>query len=145
VARIDAVQAIYRRHSSAMSNAYFARMLSDYRQRRQAFDAFFEECDQRLTNSSVLRARSTRAMANHAFRCGIGLIRRGHLNDGYQLVRAAIRERLRHFSPAWKLAKPPRTTARNSTDLSLEVSGRTVRELSEALARAEPERHNRNR
>jgi Glycosyl transferase family 2 len=145
VARIDAVQAIYRRHSSAMSNAYFARMLPDYRQRRQAFDSFFEECDHRLTNSSVLRAQSARVIANHAFRCGIGLIRRGHLNDGYQLVRAAIDDRLRHVSPAWKLAKPPRTTVRNSAESSLEASGQTMRELSEALAGAEPECHNRKR
>lgn len=43
VVRIDAIQAVYRKHSSAMSNAYFATLLSDYRQRRQAFDSFFEE------------------------------------------------------------------------------------------------------
>jgi len=144
VARIDAVQAVYRRHTSAMSNAYFARMLSDYLQRRLAFGAFFEECSHRLANSSALQAQSTRVMANHAFRCGIGLIRRGHLNDGYQLVRAAIDARLPQFSPFWKPAKPSRTTGRNSADSGLEASGRTVRELSRALAGAEPERHNRD-
>ncbi len=145
VARIDAVQAVYRRHSSAMSNAYFARMLSDYLQRRQAFGAFFEEFGHRLADSSVLRAQSTRVMANHAFRCGLGLIRRGQLNDGYQLVRAAVDDRLRQFSPSWKPANPPRTIVCNSTDSGLEASRRTVRELSRALAGAEPERHNRNR
>lgn len=103
VARIDAAQAIYRRHSSAMSNPYFAKMVSDYRQRRQAFDSFFEECGHRLTNSGTLRARSTRVMANHALRCGMGLIRRGRLNDGFQLVCAAMDDRIR-------LTVPSRTT-----------------------------------
>jgi GT2 family glycosyltransferase len=145
VARIDAAQAIYRRHSCAMSNAYFARMVSDYRQRRQAFDSFFEECGHRLTNCSVLRAQSARVMANHGFRCGIGLIRRGHLSDGFQLVRAAMDDRLRYIFPVWKLAKLPRTAMRDSAESGLDASGQTIRDLSEALAGAEPERRNRKR
>jgi glycosyltransferase involved in cell wall biosynthesis len=143
VARIDAVQAIYRRHSSAMSHAYFARMSSDYRQRQQAFDSFFDEYDHRLINSRVLRSGAGRVMANRAFRCGIGLIRRGHLNEGFQLVRAATDDRLRYFSPVWKLAKLPRTTACDGAKSGLEASGQKMRELSEALAGAEPEHHNR--
>jgi hypothetical protein len=136
VARIDAAQAIYRRHSSAMSNAYFARMASDYRQRQQAFESFFHECDHRLANSGVLRAQATRVMANHAFRCGIGLIRRGHLNDGFQLVRAAMNDRLR-------LANLPRAAVRNGAKSGSEAPGQLMRGLSDALAEAEPECHNR--
>ena len=45
---IDAVQAIYRKHSSAMSNPYVANILGDYQQRKAAFDSFFEACGDRL-------------------------------------------------------------------------------------------------
>jgi glycosyltransferase involved in cell wall biosynthesis len=90
VARINATQAIYRRHPSAMSNAYFAQMASDHRQRQQAFDSFFDEYDDRLTNSRVLRSVVNRVLAKRAFRCGIGLLRRGRINDGLRLIRHTI-------------------------------------------------------
>jgi glycosyltransferase involved in cell wall biosynthesis len=114
VARIDAVQAIYRKHSTAMSNAYFAKMPSDYRQRQQAFDSFIAECGNRLTNSRILRSEAARVMANQAFRNAVGLLRRGHLNEGFQLIWAAINDRLRYSSPVSMMAKIPRPAAAQS-------------------------------
>jgi GT2 family glycosyltransferase len=107
--RIDAVQAIYRKHSTAMSNAYFAEMLSDYRQCQLAFEVFFDEYEDRLADSSILRRVASRALAERVFRRGIGLIRRGHFNDGIRLIRGAMDmdRRLRYFPPIWQLLRIP--------------------------------------
>jgi glycosyltransferase involved in cell wall biosynthesis len=89
VAQISAVQAIYRKHTTAMSNSYYKRMLSDYRQRQQAFDSFFDEYHARLADSADLRRAATQTLAKRMFRNGIGVLRRGHIVEGLQLVRAA--------------------------------------------------------
>jgi glycosyltransferase involved in cell wall biosynthesis len=109
VARIDAVQAIYRKHSAAMSNAYFAEMLSDYRQCEMAFDSFFNEYDDRLDNSRGLRIVARRALAERVLRRGIGLLRRGRVNEGCRLIRASMDmdHRLRYLPPLWRVLKVP--------------------------------------
>jgi glycosyltransferase involved in cell wall biosynthesis len=109
VARINAVQAIYRKHSTAMSNAYFSEMLLDYRQCQLAFDCFFNEYDDRLDNSRGLRVVARRALAERIFRNGITLFRRGRLNEGLRLIRAAMGmdHRLRYLPPLWRLVKIP--------------------------------------
>jgi hypothetical protein len=91
VARINAVQAIYRKHSTAMSNAYFAARLPDYLQIQQAFDSFFEEHGHQDKRIGDLRSVACRALAKRVFRSGVGLARRGHVSDGVQLIQAAIR------------------------------------------------------
>jgi hypothetical protein len=136
VARIDAVQAIYRKHASAMSNAYFARMLSDYRQREQAFDSFFGEYADRLANAGALQSQARRTMANQALRCGLGLVRRGHLNDGGQLIRAGIAGRLRGFSSNSRPAAPSVPDMRRSAS-NAALPDRSLPELAEAIAAAE--------
>jgi glycosyltransferase involved in cell wall biosynthesis len=115
VARIDAVQAIYRKHSTAMSNAYFAAMLSDYRQRQQAFDSFFDEYDDRLKNSRHLRDVARRKLAKQVFDHGIRLLRRGQVKAGGQLIRCAMDMdlRLRYFPPLWQILKIPGPAGRD--------------------------------
>lgn len=114
VARINAVQAIYRKHSTAMSNAYFAEQRSDYLQRQQAFDSFFDEYDGRLRDSGELRPMARRALANRVFRSGVGLLRRGRVNDGLRLIREAIEidQRLRYLRAFRKLPHIDRFGAR---------------------------------
>lgn len=109
IARIDAVQAIYRKHSTAMSNPYFAEMMLDYRQCQLAFEVFFDEYEDRLASSRALRRVARRALAERVFRRGIGLMRRGHLKNGVQLIRGAIDmdRRLRYLPPIWHLLKIP--------------------------------------
>ncbi|GLR97738.1 MULTISPECIES: glycosyltransferase [Bradyrhizobium] len=109
VARINAVQAIYRKHSTAMSNAYFAEMTSDYRQCQLAFQSFFNEYEDRLGTSHGLRKISSRALAERVFRHGTGLLRRGRVNDGLRLMRQAMAmdRRLRYLPPLWRVLKIP--------------------------------------
>lgn len=89
IAQISAVQAIYRKHTTAMSNSYYRRMLSDYQQCQQAFDSFFEEYGDDLPDSAGLRSAARRALAKRTFRSGLGQFRRGQVLEGLQLVRAA--------------------------------------------------------
>ena len=43
IARLEAVQAIYRWHPSNMSRAYYAEKWPEWQQRKEAFDSFFRE------------------------------------------------------------------------------------------------------
>ncbi|MCK1607121.1 glycosyltransferase [Bradyrhizobium sp. 166] len=109
VARINAVQAIYRKHSTAMSNAYFAERISDYRQCQLAFEGFFDEYEDRLGTSRGLRGVARRALAERVFRHGIGLLRWGRVKDSLRLMREAMAmdRRLRYYPPLWRVLKIP--------------------------------------
>jgi glycosyltransferase involved in cell wall biosynthesis len=89
VARIDAVQAIYRTHAAAMSKAYVSAVYPDLRQRRLAFESFFSEYGSSLTDLHELRSQASCALAQQAIRSGVALLRRGRLT-GLQLVREAL-------------------------------------------------------
>lgn len=103
VAEIDAVQAIYRRHSTAMSNAYFAERMSDLRQRQLAFNSFFDEYATRLSNSRSLRALARQTLAHRVFRSGVGLVRRGRFKEGFDFIRGSMQmdPRLCYIPPFW--------------------------------------------
>ena len=92
-----------------MSNAYFTSMLSDYRQVQLAFDSFFDEYNDRISDPRRLRAVARRTLAARIFRHGIGLIRRGQIKPGAQLIRCAMDmdHRLRYFLPLWQILKVP--------------------------------------
>jgi glycosyltransferase involved in cell wall biosynthesis len=109
VANIDAIQAIYRKHSTAMSNSYLAEMISDYRQCDLAFTTFFDENDERLGPARELRGIAKASLADRVFDRGIRLLRRGRLRTGVSLVREAMtmNRRLRYLPPLWRLLKPP--------------------------------------
>lgn len=129
VGRINAVQAIYRKHPAAMSNAYFAEMLSDYRQCQMAFDSFWELYGNRDGVSADLRGVARRALAERVFNHGIVLFRRGRPNDGVRLIREAIsmEPKLRRFPPFWRLFKVPGPEGRQRAISA--IRGRAARAL----------------
>ncbi|MBP0114548.1 MULTISPECIES: glycosyltransferase family 2 protein [Bradyrhizobium] len=120
VARIDAVQAIYRKHETAMSNSYCAEMLFDYRQRYLAFESFFIEYGPRLKGSGELKLLAQRKLARKLFRDGVGLLRRGQLSRGLRYLRewTELNPRASSFWPV-----PARNVAN-----SLHPSSRTTEE-----------------
>jgi hypothetical protein len=117
VARIDAVQAIYRKHASNMSNSYWNADWSDYPHRKVAFDSFFEEYADRLPASRNLRTTANRMLAETAFWRGIGRMRRGHINSGLQLLRFSI-----DLNPRLRFGPPAASILRQA---SAKVFGRT--------------------
>jgi len=109
VARIDAIQAIYRRHTAAMSNAYFAQMVRDYRQRQLAFDFFFEEYGGGLPDSRILLRAAHLGLATDVVSHSVRLMRKGQVKDGFALMRYAMSldPRVCYRLPLWSLLKPP--------------------------------------
>jgi hypothetical protein len=101
VARLDAVQAIYRRHPTNMSNAYFDRGLADFRQRKEAFDRFFENHCDRVAQADILQARATRSIAEKAYWAGVVQMCRGRPENGGRLLRYSfnLEPGLRHRPP----------------------------------------------
>jgi glycosyltransferase involved in cell wall biosynthesis len=91
VARIDAVQAIYRWHSSNMSSAYYDRDLPDFEQRKQAFDCFFDGYGDRVPDARRLRERASRMLAEKVFWSGIIQLCRGRIDSGRLLLRFSFR------------------------------------------------------
>jgi glycosyltransferase involved in cell wall biosynthesis len=105
VAKIDAVQAIYRIHSSNMSHAYYT---TDYQHRKAAFDCFFDEYANCIAESHHLWSQADRALANGAFVEAVRLIlvgiresRRDRISGGFQLLRWSV-----HLNPRLRYAPP---------------------------------------
>ena len=120
VARINAVQAIYRRHISNMSKCYYIDK-SDFVHRKAAFDSFFENCKDRIPGYQNLRAEADRKVAKQAFGGGIDLLRSGirlwersRIRNGFQLLRWSmeVSPRLRYSPPIWRLFRTPGTEGR---------------------------------
>jgi glycosyltransferase involved in cell wall biosynthesis len=111
VAKIDAVQAVYRMHSSNMSHSYWNEDWSDYPHRKAAFDSFFEEYIDRLPGCQGLRTMAYRTLAETAFWRAIGRMRRGYINSGLQLLRFSIdlNPRLRFGPPAGSILRQAST------------------------------------
>lgn len=107
VAFIDAVQGAYRKHDLAISNAYWANMLLDYRQRSRAFQLFFDNYNDGVGNQ--LRTVAERTLADLAFQSGINAIRRGQLNAGVELIKwsMATDRDWQRLTALWKLLKVP--------------------------------------
>jgi len=108
VARINAIQGIYRKHAAAMSNAYYVDRMHDFWQAKLAFDSFFDEYENSLDNLRSLRVVARRSLAKRIYGAGIGLLVRGRLDDGRRLIRASIDmdPRLRYRPPAlWLMLK----------------------------------------
>jgi len=108
VGRINAVQGIYRKHATSMSNHFWQNLLLEYEQRKLAFDAYFDA--QRNSAPLAARRRQTyRVLAGKAFESGVGHIRRGRVRGGLELMRWAmsVDQRLRYLPPLWRIVKPP--------------------------------------
>lgn len=106
---IDVPQAIYRKHETAMSNAYFQDPRRDLRQCLAAFESFFETCGEIIPNADVLRLSVKKNLAQRVFFTGSDLIRQGHFGVGINLLREAtkISPAIRYFPPIWYLFRPP--------------------------------------
>lgn len=116
-AKIDAVQAIYRKHSSNMSYSYWNEDWSDYPYRKAAFDSFFEEYMDRIQGGRSLRASAYLTLAETAFWRAIGRMRRGHINSGLQLLRFSI-----DLNPRLRFGPPASSILRQA---SIKILGRT--------------------
>lgn len=88
VAWIDAVQAVYRRHSHNMSEAYYSGVkLLHYQQRKIAFDTFFSEYGHRVPGSRNLRMQADRILGQTVYWNGIAALCHGNISAGLQLLR----------------------------------------------------------
>lgn len=137
VARIDAVQAIYRKHDSAMSNVYLAEMMAEYGQRKAAFDSFFETCLDRRRDMPLLQRQVARSLADQAFDTGVNYIRQGRVDSGLALLRWAMSldPRTRYFPPVWRLLRMPGSKGRQRLlSLVSKSSGRWRKALQAAAA-----------
>jgi glycosyltransferase involved in cell wall biosynthesis len=106
VARINAVQAIYRRHSSNMSGSY----LIDYQERKEAFDSFFfGGYADHLPSAQTLQAKADRILAERAFCTGLAHLCQGNVTNGRRLLQFAINLRpgLRYWPPIGYIAQKP--------------------------------------
>lgn len=97
VAKIDAVQAVYRKHSTNMSDAYFGEDWGDYWHRQATFDLFFGEFGDRLSDRRGLQSLAMHALARQAFDNGVKLVRSGldlskrdRVSKGLKLLRASF-------------------------------------------------------
>ena len=90
VAKIDAVQAVYRMHAGSMSNSYWNDDWSDYPHRKAAFDSFFGEYVDRIHEGRSLRQTADRALAEAAFWRAFSRMRRGRIKSGCHLLRFAV-------------------------------------------------------
>jgi glycosyltransferase involved in cell wall biosynthesis len=124
VVRIDAVQAIYRWHSSNMSSAYFDRDLPDMQQRKEAFDSFFEEYGDRIPGAQRLRERAVRMLAEKAFWSGIIQLCRGRIDSGRLLLRFSF-----DLDPNLRYRPPLRRGPSAFADAAARLFGRGRRAL----------------
>lgn len=92
VAFIGAVQAIYRKHTTAMSNSYHAVVLTELQQRKAAFDAFLSgECDKPASERAALQRQVNRGLAEKAVPVAVKQLRHFHIYNGLRLFSWAIK------------------------------------------------------
>jgi glycosyltransferase involved in cell wall biosynthesis len=110
IAQIHATQAIYRRHSSNMSASYYAEKLSDYLQRKAAFDNFFRTARKLPPNAVTLQAQANRKLAEKAYWTGVGQLLRGRALNAGALLRFAtnLDPQLYYRPPFQQLLQTPR-------------------------------------
>jgi glycosyltransferase involved in cell wall biosynthesis len=109
IARIHAVQAIYRRHVSNMSAFYYAEKLRDYKQRKAAFDKFFRTSPNLPSNAVDLEQQAYRRLAEQAYWTGVRQLLLGRASNGRALLDFAtdIAPHL-YFPPLRHLLRTPR-------------------------------------
>lgn len=125
VARMDAVQAVYRRHSSNMSNTYFDWELPDLRQRKEAFDKFFDEYGGRLPQAQRLRTRAIHMLAEKVFWSGVVQFCRGRIGNARLLLRFSF-----ELQPSLRYRPPLRRAPQVFANVVSRIMGRGVRALS---------------
>lgn len=86
VARIDAVQAIYRLHSANMSSGYYDVDWIDLPHRKQTFDSFFKKFPN-LPGGDGLRKQANSIQARAALLRGFSKVYRGRIAEGLKIIR----------------------------------------------------------
>jgi glycosyltransferase involved in cell wall biosynthesis len=110
IARIHAVQAIYRRHASNMSAFFYAEKLRDYEQRKAAFNKFFRTSPKLPSNAVELEQQAYGKLAEQAYWTGVRQLLLGRASNGRALLDFAteIDPRLYYFPPIRHLLHTPR-------------------------------------
>jgi glycosyltransferase involved in cell wall biosynthesis len=140
VARIGAIQAIYRKHDAAMSNAYFESLMADWRQRELAFESFFDAYQDHIDPLGNLATISRLALADAIFQQGAGFMRRGRITEGFSLLRCAMDRdsRLRQLPALLRLLKPPGPAGRSWAVSSLAQAAKRFRGGARRLSKEGP-------
>ena len=131
VARINAVQAIYRIHASNMHKSHSRE--EDYRDLKASFDIFFAEYGSKISRHVTLQAQADRTLSEQVFWRGIARICRGQVECGRSLLRfaTALNPKLRYLPPLTRIVRTPRLDLRLAS-LAKDVIttlGRRQREL----------------
>jgi hypothetical protein len=131
IASINAVQGIYRKHSANMSDGYYGVTLLHYQQRKQAFDAFFDEYSDRVPGSHSFRARADRILSETVYWNGISELCRGRVSAGLQLLRFSVglRPELRYRPPVGYLLKRMLSLGHRALSILLRVVASPIRLL----------------
>jgi glycosyltransferase involved in cell wall biosynthesis len=90
IARIDMVQAIYRRHHSNMSTRYFVEKLPDFQERKKVFDSFFENNWERIVAPSILKSQVDSVLSGKVYISGIAQLFQGNVRRGFRLLRYSL-------------------------------------------------------
>lgn len=137
VARIHAVQAVYRKHAANMSNAYYNADWGDYWHRKAAFDSFFEDDANILPEFENLRDQASRSLGEHALRSGSRLLRsgirrseQGRIVHGIQLLRLStkLNPKLRYSHFIGELFRLPGPDARGWSVAAMKNAAGKLRE-----------------
>ena len=125
VAMIDAVQAIYRIHSSNMHSPYAKEILSDYQERKRAFDDFFEEYRDTRAGAEAMRGKVHRVLARQAYWSGVARLCKGRVQSGLALLEFAfdLDPRLKYCPPLVQLFMTPSLGKRIGSTFEEAVSG----------------------
>lgn len=100
VARIDAVQAVYRLHASNMSSHYYDIDWIDLPHRKETFDSFFQKCPD-LPAKQLLQRQVTDIQARTALLRGLSRVYHGRISEGLRIVRFSA-----SLNPALMLVAP---------------------------------------
>ena len=102
---LSRTQAVYRRHSNNMSDAYYHdNCLLDLQQRRAAFDAFSETCAPQMPEAAALQRRFLAGLAREAVLQASGAFNEKRFDLSRQLAELALSFNPGiHRSRAWKL------------------------------------------
>ena len=124
IARIHAVQAIYRLHVSNMSAFYYAEKLRDYEQRKAAFDKFFRTSPKLPSNAVDLEQQANRKLAEQTYLTGVKQLLLGRASHGRALLDFAteIDPHLYYFPPLRCLGKHLVSIAREAASRRLSRS-----------------------
>ncbi|MBX3300745.1 MAG: glycosyltransferase [Nitrospira sp.] len=93
VGKVEACQAVYRRHNDNMSLNYYKReekYLPDIQQRKAALDCFFKTCSHVLPNAQRLHRKLSRALGCETIGCASAAFNAGKMDVSEELLELAL-------------------------------------------------------